>query len=163
MTGSHLTKRGKAQHREGLAIIEAVLGRGQIPIVGLFLYSATARMLDGVRNNPRFRRISPHLIGTPSILLLRPRISQSELARYLGCPRATAGKQVMACVRQGWVRRTRSTEDRRSFVLELTASGQRMLGEVADIVAQHEAATFATLSTKDRKVLRSLLLQYIAE
>lgn len=161
MTGSSTGRLGSARHREGLAIIETVLGRGEIPIVGLHLYTAVAKLLHDVRSNPRFRRISPHLIGTPSVLLVRPRISQSELARYLGCPRATAGKQVMACVRHGWVRRRRSTEDRRSFVLELTTAGQRMLDEVAAIVAEHEAEAFASLGERDRRTLRVLLQRFL--
>jgi DNA-binding MarR family transcriptional regulator len=118
-------------------------------------------MLDGVRSNPRFRKISPHVIGTPSILKVRPGISQSELARYLGCTRATAGKQVVVCVRHGWVRRTRSLDDRRTYLLELTAAGSRMLDSVADIVAEHEEWMVASLPRADRAMLRTLLRRFI--
>ncbi len=147
--------------REGLAIIERVLGRGERPILGLYLFTAVAKMLDDLRKNPRFGKISPHIIGTPSILRERPGISQSELARYLGCTRATAGKQVVACVSRGWVRRVRSADDRRSYLLELTASGRRMLDEVADIVAEHEEWMTASLPVADRAHLRTLLHRFI--
>jgi DNA-binding MarR family transcriptional regulator len=161
MKGDDRSSRGRAQHGEGLKIIESVLGRGEAPVLGLYLYTAVSVMLDGVRRSSKLRKISPNLIGTPSILLVRPQISQSELARYLGCPRATAGKQVMACVRHGWVRRNRSTVDRRLIVLELTAAGRRMLNEVANIVAEHEQVTFAALSKDEQTVLRQLLLRFI--
>jgi DNA-binding MarR family transcriptional regulator len=161
MKGDDHISRGRAQHGEGLKIIESVLGRGETPVLGLYMYTAVAVMLDDVRRSPKLRKISPHLIGTPSILLVRPQISQSELARYLGCPRATAGKQVMACVRHGWVSRRRSTEDRRLIVLELTAAGRRMLKEVASIVTEHEQMTFAALSKQEQATLRQLLLRFI--
>lgn len=147
--------------KEGLAIIETVLGRGERPILGLFLYTAVSKMLEGIRRNPRYRKIRPHLIGTPSILLVRPRISQTELAGFLGCGRATAGKQVTACVRDGWVKRTRSLEDRRMYVLELTALGRSKLEEVAGVVDEHEALMFAEFSADERAQLRALLSKFI--
>ena len=150
-----------ARHKEGLTIIESVLGGDSAPIIGLYLYTAVAKMLYGVRHSPRFRKIMPHLIGTPSILLVRPEISQSELAGYLGCGRATAGLQVKACVRHGWVRRTRSSADRRRYVLELTASGREMLKAVAAIVAEHERAHFSALEPRERLQLRALLSKLI--
>ena len=161
MSSSDLNGRGRARHREGLTIIETVLGRGQKSILGLYLYTAVSKMLDGVRRSPRLRKISPHLIGTPSILLVRPRISQSELAGFLGCTRATAGKQVAECVRSGWISRSRSTIDRRSYVLELTHSGRERLDEVANIVIEHEDQMSPGLTSKEREMLRLLLLKFI--
>lgn len=161
MSTDDLRSHDGARHGEGLEIIESVLGQGNTPVLGLYLYTAVALLLAEVRRNPRLRKIRPQLIGTPSILLVRPRISQAELARYLGCSRAAAGLQVAACVREGWVSRRRSTHDRRIFQLELTASGRRMLAEVASIVVQHERATFAALSEREQATLRQLLRQFI--
>jgi len=161
MTESAKSRRMKALQKEGLGIIETVLGRGERPIIGLYLYTAVSKMLEGIRHSAKYRKIRPHLIGTPSILLVRPRISQSELAGFLGCGRATAGKQVAACVRDGWVKRTRSLEDRRMYVLELTALGRSKLEEVAAVIDEHEALMFEGFSSADRTALRALLAKFI--
>jgi len=161
MKESAKSMRARALQKEGLGIIETVLGRGERPIIGLYLYTAVSKMLEGIRRSAKYRKIRPHLIGTPAILLVRPRISQSELAGYLGCGRATAGKQVAACVRDGWVKRTRSLEDRRMYVLELTALGRSRLEEVAEVIDEHEALMFERMTSGDRATLRGLLSKFI--
>jgi len=161
MTESAKSRRARALQREGLGIIETVLGRGERPIIGLYLYTAVGKMLEGIRRSPKYRKIRPHLIGTPAILLVRPRISQSELAGFLGCGRATAGKQVSACVRDGWVKRTRSMTDRRMYVLELTALGRSKLEEVSEVIDEHESLMLDGFSSGDRAALRALLSKFI--
>lgn len=151
----------RSKHREGIQLIEGVLGRGATQVLGLYLFTATTKMLAEVRGDPELRKITPHVIGTPSIISQRPGISQSELARYLGCPRATAGKQIKVCLRLGWVRRRRSATDRRSYVLDLTVAGQRMLDDVSGIVMRHEDRAFAGLAAGERRMLRGLLLKFI--
>ncbi len=55
----------------------------------------------------------------------RSRISQADLARATLTDPALTGRALETLVERGWVRRTRSEEDRRQYVLELTAAGQR--------------------------------------
>jgi DNA-binding MarR family transcriptional regulator len=54
------------------------------------------------------------------------RISQADLARATDTAPTLTGRALETLVERGWVRRRRSVEDRRQYVLELTASGQRM-------------------------------------
>jgi len=54
------------------------------------------------------------------------RISQAELARATGTAATLTGRVLDALVERGWVKRKRSTEDRREYTLELTAAGKRM-------------------------------------
>jgi DNA-binding MarR family transcriptional regulator len=54
------------------------------------------------------------------------RISQADLARATATAPTLTGRALETLVERGWVRRKRSEEDRRQYILELTASGQRM-------------------------------------
>jgi DNA-binding MarR family transcriptional regulator len=60
------------------------------------------------------------------------RISQAELARATDTAPTLIGRIVDALIERGWVRRKRSEEDRRQYLLELTASGQRVRQRVED-------------------------------
>jgi DNA-binding MarR family transcriptional regulator len=54
------------------------------------------------------------------------RISQADLARATVTAPTLTGRALETLVQRGWVRRKRSLADRREYILELTASGQRM-------------------------------------
>jgi DNA-binding MarR family transcriptional regulator len=56
---------------------------------------------------------------------LHPGISQAELARATDAAPTLTGRVLEALVERGWVRRKRSPDDRRQYLLELTPSGQR--------------------------------------
>jgi DNA-binding MarR family transcriptional regulator len=58
------------------------------------------------------------------------RISQAELARATVTAPTLTGRALETLVERGWIRRKRSDEDRRQYVLELTASGERMRDRV---------------------------------
>ncbi len=53
------------------------------------------------------------------------RLSQADLARATETAPTLTGRALEPLIERGWVRRKRSQEDRRQYVLELTASGQR--------------------------------------
>jgi DNA-binding MarR family transcriptional regulator len=57
-------------------------------------------------------------------------ISQAELARATDTAPTLTGRALETLVERGWVRRRRSDEDRREYLIELTASGQRMRDKV---------------------------------
>ena len=69
-------------------------------------------------------------LGTAQAKLLRyiganSRISQADLARATQTAPTLTGRALEPLVERGWVRRKRSAEDKRQYLLELTASGQR--------------------------------------
>ncbi len=53
------------------------------------------------------------------------RLSQADLARATDTAPTLTGRALETLVERGWIRRKRSEEDRRQYILELTASGQR--------------------------------------
>ena len=58
------------------------------------------------------------------------RISQADLARATDTAPTLTGRALETLIERGWVRRKRSAEDRRQYVLELTAEGRRARDQV---------------------------------
>jgi len=53
------------------------------------------------------------------------RLSQADLARATATDPTLTGRALETLIERGWVRRSNSEADRRQYVLELTAAGQR--------------------------------------
>lgn len=149
-------------HTQGVKTIESVLGTDDDPVLGLYLHTVHIVLMKSVTRDRRFRSIMPHLIGTPSILSRHPGLSQIELAALLGTERATAGIQVAQCLAQGFVRRVRSSRDRRRYELYITQKGLELLTQARQAIREHEALFAANLTREERETLRLLLLKLIA-
>jgi len=150
-------------YRRGLMLIEQALSVSPGDMVlGLYIYSASVALKRSKALRPEYRKIKGRLIGTPAIVASMPGISQTELARLLGCERVTAGLQVADCEKRGWIKRVPAQADRRRYELHITPNGERMLAEVRKIIAQHEAGFLAPLSQEDRRSLRRILAQLIS-
>jgi DNA-binding MarR family transcriptional regulator len=79
------------------------------------------------------------------------RISQADLARATATDPALTGRVLETLVERGWVRRTRSEEDRRQYVLELAAAGQRARKRVEDARERIAERIATALDEKDRE------------
>jgi DNA-binding MarR family transcriptional regulator len=152
----------RSRYRQGLTTIEKALGTSGSMVLGLYIHSASLALQHSQTLRPEYRKIKGHVIGTPSIVSLMPGISQTELAQFLACERATAGLQVAECVRLGWIKRVVSAQDKRRYELKITPKGERMLAEVRQIIAKHEAEFLAPLSMSERASLRELLAKLIS-
>lgn len=60
------------------------------------------------------------------------RLSQADLARATATDPTLTGRALETLIDRGWVRRSNSAQDRRQYVLELTASGQRTRKKVEE-------------------------------
>jgi DNA-binding MarR family transcriptional regulator len=78
------------------------------------------------------------------------RISQADLARATDTAPALTGRALETLIERGWVRRKRSQEDRREYLLELTASGQRAREKVEQ--ARERFIERITAALEDRDV-----------
>jgi DNA-binding MarR family transcriptional regulator len=87
------------------------------------------------------------------------RISQADLARATGTAPTLTGRALETLVERGWVRRKRSEEDRRQYVLELTASGQRarervetardgIIEQISTVLDEKDVADFDRIAKK---------------
>ena len=93
-------------------------------------------------------------IGTTQARFLRyigrhTRISQAELARATETDPALTGRALQTLMDRGWVRRERSTEDRREYILELSAPGRRALARVEQLRAKLAERAVEPLDERD--------------
>ena len=77
------------------------------------------------------------------------RISQIELARATGTDPALTGRVLETLVERGWVRRKRSDTDRRQYVLELSAAGERLRHKVEAVREQLARQVTSALTERD--------------
>lgn len=77
------------------------------------------------------------------------RISQADLARATDTAPTLTGRAIEPLVTRGLVRRKRSDEDRREYVLELTAEGKRMRDKVEEARNQIIARFGEVLDDRD--------------
>ncbi|ATB37150.1 MarR family transcriptional regulator [Cystobacter fuscus] len=77
------------------------------------------------------------------------RISQAELARATGTDPTLTGRALETLIERGWVRRERSEEDRRQYVLELAEAGQRARRRVEDTRRRISVRLVAELDERD--------------
>jgi DNA-binding MarR family transcriptional regulator len=76
-------------------------------------------------------------------------ISQAELARATDMAPTLTGRLLQTLLQRGLVRRTRSRKDRREYVLELAASGQRTRRRVTEARGRFAARVVAVLDDRD--------------
>jgi DNA-binding MarR family transcriptional regulator len=76
-------------------------------------------------------------------------ISQAALARATDTAPTLTGRLLQTLLQRGFVRRARSKQDRREYVLELGASGQRMRRRVEEARARFAARVVGVLDDRD--------------
>lgn len=96
-------------------------------------FSALARCLRAVAG----RAFATFEVGSTQAKFLRhigrnSRLSQADLARATATDPTLTGRALETLIERGWVRRSNSEEDRRQYVLELTAAGQRIRKKVEE-------------------------------
>lgn len=77
------------------------------------------------------------------------RSSQAELARATGTDPTLTGRALESLIERGWIRRERSEEDRRQYVLELTEEGQRARKRVEDARRRIIRRLFSEMDARD--------------
>jgi DNA-binding MarR family transcriptional regulator len=106
-------------------------------------------------------------IGTTQAKFLRyvgqhGRMSQADLARATDTAPTLTGRALETLVERGWVRRKRSQEDRRQYVLELTAAGQRARERVEAARAGIAERIERVLDDRDRSDFERIAAKILA-
>jgi DNA-binding MarR family transcriptional regulator len=120
------------------------------PIEFLETFGALARCL---------RALGTHSYGTVELSRTQARflrhigqhsrISQAALSRATATDPTLTGRTLQLLIERGWVRRKRSEEDRREYVLELGAAGQSARKRAEAIREQIAERIAAVLQEKD--------------
>lgn len=128
-------------------------------------FSALARSLKSAAA----REYATFEVGSTQAKFLRHigrhgHISQADLARATGTDPTLTGRALETLIERGWVRRERSKEDRRQYVLELTDSGQRVRKRVDDARRRITERIVAELDARDledfERVAKKLLAAF---
>ena len=77
------------------------------------------------------------------------RISQADLARATDTAPTLTGRALETLIERGWVRRKRNRDDRREYLLELTAAGLRTRTRVEEAREEIIAKIGAVLDVRD--------------
>ena len=93
-------------------------------------------------------------LGTMQAKLIRhigkhSAISQAELARATDSDPTLTSRTLATLIARGLVKKERSAEDRREYVLELTAAGKRLREKVDRLRSEMAARVVAALSAAD--------------
>jgi DNA-binding MarR family transcriptional regulator len=95
---------------------------------------------------------------------LHSRISQADLARATDTDPTLTGRALETLIERDWVRRTRSEEDRRQYLLELSPAGQRARKRVEEARDRVVEQVVAALSERDLddfdRIARKLLAAF---
>jgi DNA-binding MarR family transcriptional regulator len=86
-----------------------------------------------------------------------PGTSQSHVSEALGIQKANFVATISDLVQRGYVVRHRSASDGRSYELELTPRGKRLLERAAELQKLHENRIAARLGARGREQLLELL------
>jgi DNA-binding MarR family transcriptional regulator len=89
----------------------------------------------------------------------RGQAAPGELAGLLGLTRGAVSKIIDKLEAKGWVQVDAREGDNRYRVLSLTRAGQRILPILALVADQNDSAYFDCLNTKEKVVLRELLIK----
>lgn len=101
--------------------------------------------------------ISPRAFGVLSNLAAAEGQTQQEVADALGIHRNNMVGLIDEMESAGWLKRHRSTEDRRAFELHLTRRGRSVVDQVNDLIPALDAGLAGGLSGAERRELQSAL------
>ena len=94
-----------------------------------FLLSLSKELTRGNVSFPQY-----FLLG---FLALKGELTMTEIAKKMGHTTAAATGLVDRLEKLGHVKRTHATDDRRKILVQITASGERIVGEVRDDMVEN--------------------------
>jgi DNA-binding MarR family transcriptional regulator len=104
------------------------------------------------------------MIQTRLLGVLRDRDpTMQELARLLELDKSSVTGLVDRAEKRGLVRRTRSAEDGRSIIVNLTSSGRKIIGEVGKSFQADIASATSSLSFAEKKRLSAIATRIVGE
>ncbi|HEX3442741.1 MAG TPA: MarR family transcriptional regulator [Pseudolabrys sp.] len=106
---------------------------------------------------------NPGRFGTLTLIARNPGISQTELSLANGRDKSSLTPVVEDLVRRGLVARKRVNSDKRTYSLNLTASGKKTLSQMTRCARQHERSLDAIIGERHRKQFIATLKRIAAE
>ena len=106
---------------------------------------------------------SPGRFATLTLIARNPGISQTELSLANGRDKSSLTPVVEDLVRRGLVERKRMVSDRRTYRLNVTAAGKKILTTLTRCARRHERNLDSVIGARDRKRFIQILKKIAAE
>ena len=106
---------------------------------------------------------SPGRFATLTIIARNPGISQTELSLANGRDKSSLTPVVEDLVRRGLVERKRMHSDRRTYRLNVTPAGKKILTTLTRCARRHERNLDSVIGARDRKRFIQILKKIAAE
>ena len=106
---------------------------------------------------------SPGRFATLTLIARNPGISQTELSLANGRDKSSLTPVVEDLVKRGLVERKRMDTDRRTYRLNLTPSGKKVLTMLTRCARRHERTLDLVIGERDRKRFIQILKKIAAE
>jgi DNA-binding MarR family transcriptional regulator len=106
---------------------------------------------------------SPGRFATLTLIARNPGISQTELSHANGRDKSSLTPVVEDLVRRGLVERKRMSRDRRTYRLNVTPAGKKVLNLMTRCARRHERNLDHVIGTRDRKRFIQILKKIAAE
>jgi DNA-binding MarR family transcriptional regulator len=106
---------------------------------------------------------SPGRFATLTLIARNPGISQTELSQANGRDKSSLTPVVEDLVKRGLVERKRMDSDRRTYRLNLTHDGKKILTMMTRCARRHERNLDQVIGTRDRKRFIQILKKIAAE
>ena len=88
-------------------------------------------------------------------------VIMSQISDYINAPLSTTTGLINRLVKNGYLQRERSDEDRRIVAIQLTDQGKSMMTEVKNSIESYLARIDTVLSDEERQVLFRIFLKII--
>lgn len=157
--GKGATRRGT----DGEAVAKSIDFGPLATWVGFNLRMAQEATFDAFSHRSKAIGESPGRFGTLTLIACNPGISQTELSQANGRDKSSLTPVVEDLVRRGLVERKRVDSDRRTYRLNLTATGKKTLALMTRAARRHERNLDRIIGLRDKKRFLDILKRIAAE
>ncbi len=154
---------GRRRGRNGEAFAESINFGPLAHWVGFNLRMAQEAAFQAFSRRSLEIGESPGRFATLTLIARNPGISQTELSLANGRDKSSLTPVVEDLVRRGLVERKRMDSDRRTYRLNVTPAGKKMLTTLTRCARRHERNLDHVIGARDRKRFIQILKKIAAE
>jgi DNA-binding MarR family transcriptional regulator len=154
---------GRLRGRNGEAVAESINFGPLAHWVGFNLRMAQEAAFQAFSRRSLDIGESPGRFSTLTLIARNPGISQTELSHANGRDKSSLTPVVEDLVRRGLVERKRMDSDRRTYRLNVTAAGKKVLTMMTRCARRHERNLDHLIGARDRKRFVQILKKIAAE
>jgi DNA-binding MarR family transcriptional regulator len=130
-------------------------------MIGYLMRRAQLWMIQDFRRALKGLDITPAQFSVLKVIAANPGLSQARVSEALAIERARLVQMIDSLEAAGHIERTRSTTDRRSHALHLTAAGAELLKRAQGPVTAHERNVLARINPRDKDELVRILEPFL--